>query len=399
MGLSIKRQPVAAHRFSILSTLVREALRDISSRAHTNLAQACARLNSKKKKTRRIKPRQHNIKTMSSLSSRFAVFTIAISLIAIIHLGERSSVSARSVSIANNEETRHMHPTALHARTDVHEHSRAKRGNMPPIMFSAPDLERNGDYWLNIGQQTLEKQLHKNQLNRNVARNVIMFLGDGMSIPTLAATRIYMGGEAQQLPFERFPYAGLSKTYCANTQVADSACTATAYLGGVKGNYATIGLTAAVGLNDCRGENNTAHHVPSIAKWAQDRGLSTGLVTTTSVTHASPAGVYAHTSNRNFENNQALINEGGDPTLCKDIARQLIEDDVGRNLRVVMGGGRREFMRTDQRDADNKAGLRTDGVDLIKRWRERHAQRNEKAVYAQTKAELANVSDLLACVI
>lgn len=49
-----------------------------------------------------------------------------------------------------------------------------------------------------------------------------------------------------------------------------------AYLGGVKGNYATIGLTASVALNDCRGQNNTAHHVDSIAKWAQDFGMSTG---------------------------------------------------------------------------------------------------------------------------
>lgn len=66
------------------------------------------------------------------------------------------------------------------------------------------------------------------------------------------------------------------QTYCANTQVADSACTATAYLGGVKANYATIGLTASVSLGDCYGQNNTAYHVDSIAKWAQDSGMSTG---------------------------------------------------------------------------------------------------------------------------
>lgn len=68
------------------------------------------------------------------------------------------------------------------------------------------------------------------------------------------------------------------QTYCANVQVADSACTATAYLGGVKANYATIGLTAAVPLGDCAGENNTAYHVDSIAKWAQDQGMATGKI-------------------------------------------------------------------------------------------------------------------------
>lgn len=49
-----------------------------------------------------------------------------------------------------------------------------------------------------------------------------------------------------------------------------------AYLSGVKANFGTIGVSASVPLNDCLGENNTAHHVESIAKWAQDFGMSTG---------------------------------------------------------------------------------------------------------------------------
>lgn len=44
-----------------------------------------------------------------------------------------------------------------------------------------------------------------------VAKNVIMFLGDGMSIPTLAATRVYYGGEEMELSFEQLPYTALSK--------------------------------------------------------------------------------------------------------------------------------------------------------------------------------------------
>lgn len=49
------------------------------------------------------------------------------------------------------------------------------------------------------------------------AKNVILFMGDGMSIPTLAASRVYMsqiyneGGEESQLSFEKFPFTGLSK--------------------------------------------------------------------------------------------------------------------------------------------------------------------------------------------
>ena len=53
------------------------------------------------------------------------------------------------------------------------------------------------------------------------------------------------GGEQASLSFEEFPHLALSRTYCVDSIVADSACSATAYLGGVKGNRATIGLSAA----------------------------------------------------------------------------------------------------------------------------------------------------------
>lgn len=63
---------------------------------------------------------------------------------------------------------------------------------------------------------TLRNQLLK-KLNARIAKNVIFFLGDGMSIATLTASRIYMGqksgrkGEDSKLPFEDFPHIGLAK--------------------------------------------------------------------------------------------------------------------------------------------------------------------------------------------
>lgn len=59
-----------------------------------------------------------------------------------------------------------------------------------------------------------------------------------------------------------------------------------------------------------------------------------GLITTTAVTHASPAGVYAHTANRNWESNQQLLADGGNPIYCADIAQQLIHGSVGRKMKV-----------------------------------------------------------------
>lgn len=78
-------------------------------------------------------------------------------------------------------------------------------------------LDETGSlFWNHRAQQKLRDHLAKKQ-NNNVAKNVIFFLGDGMSIPTLTAARIYLGqnrgqtGEESSLSFEKFPYVGLSK--------------------------------------------------------------------------------------------------------------------------------------------------------------------------------------------
>lgn len=82
----------------------------------------------------------------------------------------------------------------------------------------------NGDYhdelsslfWQSRAQLTLRNHLIRER-NTNIAKNVVFFLGDGMSIPTLTAARIYLGqnrgsnGEESRLSFESFPYTGLSK--------------------------------------------------------------------------------------------------------------------------------------------------------------------------------------------
>lgn len=76
--------------------------------------------------------------------------------------------------------------------------------------------ENSSTYWSTRAQITLRNQLTKKRIEK-VAKNVIFFLGDGMSIATLTASRIYMGqkkgnkGEESKLSFEEFPYTGLSK--------------------------------------------------------------------------------------------------------------------------------------------------------------------------------------------
>jgi alkaline phosphatase len=241
---------------------------------------------------------------------------------------------------------------------------KAKSFPLNPIVN---EMESSKEFWREKAQNYLISKLTE-KMNTNKAKNIIFFIGDGMSLPTVAATRMYMGKEENELSFEKFPHFGFSHTYCVDKQVADSACSATAYLGGVKTNYKTIGVNANVKVSQC--DVNEDDHVKSIAKWAQDSNKATGIVTTTRVTHASPAGVYAHTSHRDWENNNEI------PAACKnlenievrDIADQLINNQVAKNLKVILGGGRRNFINTTELDDEGRPGLRTDGRNLIDEW-------------------------------
>lgn len=238
-----------------------------------------------------------------------------------------------------------------------------------PHMETVPKIldELNSNYWVNNARKFVQKQLDK-KLNKNIAKNIILFLGDGMSVPTLAATRMYLGGEEKVLSFEEFPHMGMAKTYCVNYQVPDSACTATAYLTGVKGNYGTIGVNAQVPRLHCDRGLDKVTHTRSIAQWAMDSGKVAGLVTTTRVTHASPAGVYAHVAERDWENNAEVKSSGCKHKLIDDIAEQLIYGETGPRLKVVMGGGRRNFLDKSLRDEENTKGKRSDDKNLIEDW-------------------------------
>lgn len=163
------------------------------------------------------------------------------------------------------------------------ENTRVKRED---FNYGVNGFEKTGSYWKRGAQKKLKDQLLKG-FNTNIAQNIILFMGDGMSTSTVTASRIYMGqkngqtGEESKLYFEDFPYIGVSKTYCVDKQTADSACSATAYLCGVKANYGTLGVIAKVPYNDCDASIQKKNHVDSIMKWAQDAGKATGIVTTT----------------------------------------------------------------------------------------------------------------------
>ncbi|WP_202841433.1 alkaline phosphatase [Luteimonas saliphila] len=208
------------------------------------------------------------------------------------------------------------------------------------------------------------------------ARNVILFVGDGMGLSTVTAARILEGqrkgatGEENRLSFERLPYVALSKTYSVDGQTPDSAPTMTAMVAGIKTNQGVIGVTQYARHNDCASADGQG--VASILEIAEALGLATGVVSTARITHATPAATYAHTPNRDWESDAELSAEAK-ANGCKDIARQLIEFPYGDGLEVVLGGGRSYFLPNTAADPEDAGafGRRKDGRNLAQEWASR----------------------------
>ncbi|MBX9246154.1 alkaline phosphatase [Actinotalea ferrariae] len=143
------------------------------------------------------------------------------------------------------------------------------------------------------------------------ARNVILMVGDGLSIAARDATRLATVGQGNLLAMDSLEYAGWTHTESADPDeaVTDSAASATAFATGVRTYNGAIGVDLA------------GNPVPTLLEAARDLRKATGLVTTSQVTDATPASFGAHVADR------------GDQT---EIARQYIEET---RPDVILGGG------------------------------------------------------------
>jgi alkaline phosphatase len=217
------------------------------------------------------------------------------------------------------------------------------------------------------------------------AKNVILFVGDGMGISTLTAARILQGqnnnqnGEEGYLSFETFPRTALAKTYNVDAQTPDSAGTMTAMMSGLKTDAGVIGVSEDVERGNCESlENN---EVVTALELAEIKGLSTGVISTARITHATPAATYAKSPERNWEDISDMPQEAIDYG-CQDIASQLVNFENNLESRynvsvdgieVAMGGGRRHFLpkeaAANSSDAKSEVeGDRTDGRNLVSEW-------------------------------
>ncbi len=193
------------------------------------------------------------------------------------------------------------------------------------------------------------------------ATNVIFFLGDGMGPTTVTASRIYKYGEAGALTMESLKRTARIRTYSNDAQTTDSAPSMAAYMTGVKMNNEVLAMSADTkAYNDntpyVKGADSTCPAsgngtaATTLLELSKAAGKSVGNVTTTRITHATPAATYAHICHRDGEN---------------DIAAQVVPGNakynskLGSGVDVLLGGGSKFFLPSTV-----TGGKRTDGVDL-----------------------------------
>ena len=192
-------------------------------------------------------------------------------------------------------------------------------------------------------------------------KNVLFFLGDGMGITTMTAARIYSVGEDGDLTMDTLPETAFVHTFSNDAQVTDSAPSMAAYMTGVKMNNEVISMTAETKATDAAGKpyhtnfdstcpTTNGKSVPTLLEQMKSAGYGTGVVSTTRITHATPAATYSHVCHRDAENT---------------IAAALVPGGAGYNsaltdgVDVIFGGGTSYFT------AKADGGKRNDSRNLL----------------------------------
>ncbi len=161
------------------------------------------------------------------------------------------------------------------------------------------------------------ENLHLGESIAEKPKNIILLIGDGMGLSQITAG-MYANGN--HLHLERFKTIGLIKVHASNNLITDSAAGATAFASGVKTYNGAIGL------------NPDKEPVKNIVEIAEENGLATGLVSSSSITHATPASFIAHQNKRN---------------MMEEIAADFLKTD----LDLLIGGGQKHFeSREDKRN-------------------------------------------------
>ena len=185
--------------------------------------------------------------------------------------------------------------------------------------------------------------------SKSEIHNIIFCIGDGMGLGQISLARLQAAGPDGKLHMERMPVTGMVRTHSADALVTDSAAAATALSCGIKTHNRVIGQDALM------------NPYQTILEACQEKGMRTGLVATSRITHATPASFGAHVRSRKME---------------AEIAEQLIANRV----HILFGGGRDYFI-----SQSIEGSKREDAIDLLTKARGQGYQ------YVETAEELAEV--------
>ena len=157
-----------------------------------------------------------------------------------------------------------------------------------------------------------KKPVALQRATKQKAKNIILFIGDGMGPNQVALAKFATGGPDHKLSFENFPITGIVYNHSSDSLYTDSAAAATTWATGVKTKNGYLAVDAE------------KKFLPTIPELLSTKGYKSGLVSTSSITHATPAAFYAHIDNRDKE---------------KEIAKMLIDSDID----IALGGGQEFF--------------------------------------------------------
>ena len=165
---------------------------------------------------------------------------------------------------------------------------------------------------ISIGTKKTEFIEIKDFPNNLKAKNVILAIGDGVGPNQITLSRIAIGGLDHRLFIDQIPYVGTSLTHSYNNAYTDSAAAATTWSTGhkTKNRYLSLDPDKEV--------------LETIVEMLHKKGYASGIVATSSVVHATPAALYAHTDDR---------------YKYKDISNQLINSSID----IALGGGKKFF--------------------------------------------------------
>ncbi|MEO1023394.1 MAG: alkaline phosphatase [Bacteroidota bacterium] len=163
-------------------------------------------------------------------------------------------------------------------------------------------------------------------------RNVILVIADGTGISQISSGQLNTVGEDGNLYLQTMPVTGMVKTHAFDNLITDSAAGATAYSCGIKTNNGVIG------------QDPEERKCTTITELAIQKGMATGLVATSTITHATPASFASHVKSRKLE---------------AEIASQFLDSGVD----VFLGGGREFFIPQTK-----EASKRDDNRDLMQEF-------------------------------